>query len=75
MKVEINYLQIPLTVKGVYHAEEPEVMYDSDMSGCPGYPSEFEIHDVLAGDISIIELLSDYQMDEIQSQTIEKIEG
>ena len=74
MEVEIVYLEVPLTVKGIFYPEELELMYDSDISGCPGYPPEFDIHEVFAGGVSIIDLLSDNQLDDIKSETIKKIE-
>ena len=73
-EVEINYLGVQMSVEGLYYPGEPGVMYDSDMAGCPESISEFEIYDVMVGEVSIIELLSDYQMQEIQSEVIEKIE-
>jgi hypothetical protein len=74
MTVEINYLGVQITVEGLYYPGDPEIMYDLDMAGYPGSNSEFEIHDVFVGEVSIIELLSDYQMEEIISEAIEKIE-
>lgn len=73
-KEEINYSGVDIVVEGNYYPGEDEVMYDSDMAGYPGSRSEFEIYDVFVGDISIIELLSDYQLEDIQSEIIQKIE-
>jgi hypothetical protein len=72
---EISYFGVELTVLGIYHPGEDQVMYDSDMAGYPGSPPEFEVFDVFAGDISIFNLLSHSQVLDIESEVIEKIEG
>jgi hypothetical protein len=74
MEVEISYLGVEMTIEGMYYPGEPEIMYESDMGGYPGSSSEFEIFNVFVGEVSIIDLLSSYQMQEIQSEVLEKIE-
>lgn len=73
-EIEISYLGVEMTIKGIYYPGEPEILYDSNMEGYPGSASSFDIEDVIVGDVSIIDLLSKYQMLEISSEVIEKIE-
>jgi hypothetical protein len=76
MQVEINYLEVPLTVSGTYYAGDPQVMYDSNGEGYPGSPAEFEIIKIAVSDsdVDIWELFSNKQIDEITELAIEKIE-
>lgn len=77
MKIEIEYLEIPLTVFGFYSPGETEIMYDGTGGGYPGSASEFDIVNILVSDssIDICDLLSNKQMDEISEIVIEKIEN
>ena len=60
-----------LTVSGTYHAEESTIMYDDNMEGHPGSNAEFELESVKAGDIEIIELISNSIYDEILDKVLE----
>ena len=57
--------KVLLTVSGTYHPEEKEERYDDNMTGTPGSNAEFELESVKAGDIEIIELISNSIYDEI----------
>jgi hypothetical protein len=72
---KITYLGIDMEVEGNYYLGESQIMYDSDMGGYPGSPSEFEIYDVFVEEVSIINLLQDFQLEDIQTEVLEKIEG
>jgi hypothetical protein len=74
MEIEISYLGVELRIEGSYYPGEPEIMYDSDMAGYPGSLSGFDISDVFVGEVSIFDLLSREQLQEIRSEVIEKIE-
>jgi hypothetical protein len=76
MQVEINYLEVPLTVSGTYYEGDPQVMYDSNGEGYPGSPAEFEIIKITVSDsdVDIWELFSNKQIDEITELVIEKTE-
>lgn len=72
---KITYLGIDMEIEGNYYPGEAQIMYDSDMGGYPGSPSEFEIYDVFVEEVSIINLLQDFQLEDIQTEVLEKIEG
>lgn len=59
-----------LFVQYDYEDGEPEVYY-SDGSGHPGSPAWVEVIDVFAGEVSIFNLLSDAQIEEIKIQILE----
>jgi hypothetical protein len=72
---EINYSGVDIVVEGNYYCGENEIVYDSDMAGYPGSRSEFEIYDILIGDVSSISIFQDYQLEDIEQEVIQKIEG
>lgn len=72
---KITYLGIDMEIEGNYYPGEAQIMYDSDMGGYPGSASEFEIYDVFVEGVSIINLLQDFQLEDIQTEVLEKIEG
>jgi hypothetical protein len=72
---KITYLGIDMEIEGTYYPGEPQISYDSDMAGYPGSPSEFEIYDVFVEEVSILNLLQDFQLEDIQTEVLEKIEG
>lgn len=78
MKTEttINYNGIELSISGNYTEGEEAVMYYSDLSGSPRFPSSFEVIEVkvIDSDVNIIELFSLPQIEEIEELTIEEIE-
>lgn len=71
--VEIDLYGVPLTVVGIYTPEEPGVDYTQDMDGYPGSPAEFEVYEVLAGEVDIRDILIWDQIDEITALTLEKL--
>lgn len=72
---EINYSGVDIVVEGNYYRGESKIMYDSDMAGYPGSRSEFEIYDILIGGVSSISIFQDYQLEDIEQEVIQKIEG
>lgn len=74
MVVEVSYLDVEISVKGVYTPGENEIMYDSDMAGYPGSSPEFDIYNIFIGGVSCIEIFQDYQLEDIQEIVIEKIQ-
>lgn len=74
MVVEISYLDVEISVKGVYTPGENEIMYNSDMSGYPGSSPEFEIYNIFIGGVPCFEIFQNYQLEDIQELVIEKIE-
>lgn len=66
-EVEIVLYTVPLTVRGYYTPEEPQVMYFKDGSGHPGSPAEFDIIAVYAGGVNINGVLNDPAMEEIEA--------
>lgn len=75
IREEINYSGVDIVVEGNYYRGESEIMYDSDMAGYPGSRSEFEIYDILIGGVSSISIFQDYQLEDIEQEVIQKIEG
>ena len=73
MFVTINYKDHLLEVEGDYIPEESMVMYYSDGSGYPGCPAEFDVHDIMLGEYSIYELLSN-DIEIIKELVINKIQ-
>ena len=63
---DIEYYGVVLFVTGCYSPEEMMVMYNSDLSGYPGAPAEFNIDKIQCGRQDIMELLSGPQLDEIE---------
>jgi len=63
---DIEYYDVVLFVTGCYSPEEKRVMYNSDLSGYPGAPAEFNIDKIQCGRQDIMELLSGPQLDEIE---------
>lgn len=45
--VTIDFKGIELEVVGKYYEEEPMVMYYQDGSGHPGFPSQFEVLEII----------------------------
>lgn len=67
IEYDIEYDTVPLTVKGVYYPEEPEIRYSSDGSGYPGCAAEFDIKDVICGQQSVLALLDYQQIKELET--------
>jgi len=63
---DIEYCNVVLFVTGYYSPEEKRVMYNSDLSGYPGAPAEFDIDKIQCGRQDIMDLLSGSQLDEIE---------
>lgn len=74
MVVEVSYLDVEISVKGVYTPGESEIMYDSDMAGYPGSGPEFDIYNIFIGEVSCIQIFQAYQLEDIQEIVIEKIQ-
>jgi hypothetical protein len=73
MFVTINYKDHLLEVEGDYSPEEPMVMYYSDGSGYPGCSASFEVHDIMLGEYSLYEILSN-DIEIIEELVINKIQ-
>ena len=74
IKVEVTICELELTVSGIYHPEEPRVLYDENMEGYPGAPAEFELETVQLEGIDITELIAGDVIDLIVEQVIMKHE-
>jgi hypothetical protein len=74
MIIDIEYCNVPLTIKGTYIEEEPRVDYYPDGSGYPGYPSDFEIRQIMCGEIDLQELLTYDQTEKIREIILKQIE-
>lgn len=72
--VEINYLGAELEIEGTFTPSEKEERFDSNMTGVPESPAEFEILKVIAGGTNIIGILYESQLDEIINLCLEKME-
>lgn len=71
IEVGITIEETYLTASGTYHPEEPTEWFDDNLSGHPGYGAEFELESVKAGDVEIIELISNSIYDEIIDKVLE----
>lgn len=65
-EVQIEFLETQIICFGEYTEAEPQIMYDSDMSGYPGSEATFEVYKVesLSGD-NITNLLHDNYLESI----------
>lgn len=71
-KFEIEFENIPLTVKGYYVEAEEEILYYGDLGGHPGSLASFDIRKVLVEDVNIYNLLSESVLDLITQQILEE---
>jgi hypothetical protein len=79
MKTEvfIHYKDIPLMVVGNYTEGQSRVMYYNNLDGQDEEPSEFDISAVYVddGQVSILDLLRDSDLREIELLVIESVES
>ena len=64
---EIQFQEDTVFVSGEYDPGEPMVMYHSDMSGSPGTPQSFTIHEIQKFETQEKNLIDNYQEKEIES--------
>jgi hypothetical protein len=74
MTIDIEYCNVFLTIKGTYSPEEPRVDHYPDGSGYPGYPSDFDIEEVMCGEADLQKLLTYEQMEDIKEIILKQIE-
>lgn len=65
IKDHLKFEGINLTLTYDFYPGEPEVRYDSNMTGTPASPPEFHDLRVYVQDTDITDLLSDDKIDEI----------
>ena len=75
MGTEITYKGILLEVTGEYTEAEEIVRYNEDFSGHPGSPASFQTFDVFVEGVSIVDLLGEDDLMEIDNLVLEKICG
>lgn len=73
ISVDVVLYTVPLQVTGYYTPEVPQVMYYSDGSGYPGDPEEFEITDVFANDLSVMEIIHEDYLETIEKLVLYEI--
>ncbi len=73
--IELNYMDVPLTLEGYYSKGDERVTYYPDGSGYDGSPSEFDTHRVYVNGVDIIDILSDDVLEELDNMAVEKIES
>ena len=66
--VSINYLEVDINVVGTYYKGTMSLTYYD-----PPDEEEFDIRDVLIGEISIVHLLSDRHLHDIESQILNDV--
>lgn len=68
---EVVYDNVTMTVYGEMSTEEPEVRYDSDMSGYPGCSAEFEIEKIEVGGFDVTNILDKDVFEPIKQLVLE----
>lgn len=68
---EVVYENVVMTVRGEMSPEEPEVHYDSDMSGYPGCSAEFEIEKIEVGGFDVTNMLDESVFEPIKQLVLE----
>lgn len=68
---EVVYDNVTMTVYGEMSPEEPEVRYDSDMSGYPGCSAEFEIEKIEVGGFDVTNILDKDVFEPIKQLVLE----
>lgn len=75
MTTEIIYKGILLEIEGTYTEAEDRVIYYGDLDGHPGNPATFDINAVFVQDVDIYELLSEDDLEVLETLILEKICG
>lgn len=73
--IDLNYMDIPLTLEGYYGKGDERVDYYPDGSGYDGSPSEFDTHHVYVGGVDIINIVKVSILEELDNLAVEKIES
>ena len=68
---EIVYDNVTMTVYGEMSPEEPEVRYDSDISGYPGCSAEFEIEKIEVCGFDVTNMLDESVFEPIKQLVLE----
>lgn len=71
--VDIEYKGVKLSVEGTYIEGSEGVFYNSDMSGSPYIPDDFDVNAVFAGDVNIYDLFSNEDLKSIEELVLEEI--
>ena len=71
----LNYKGIDLLIEGTYIPIEEIVRYNEDFSGHPGSPASFDINAIFVQDVDIFELISEDDLEVLETLILEKICG